>query len=60
MKEIKAREGMYLTQKEDVGESRTYITAIIGASVNPDDWREATEEEKEAFEKMQEDKLKAE
>lgn len=43
---------MYLTQKEDVGESRTYITAIIGASVNPDDWRDATLEEKEEYEKQ--------
>lgn len=60
MKELIAKEGMYLTQKGDAGESRTYITAIIGATVNPDDWREATEEEKEAFEKMQEDKLKSE
>ena len=50
MKELIAKEGMYLTQKEDVGESRTYITAIKGASVNPDDWRDATLEEKEAWE----------
>lgn len=52
MKELIAKEGMYLTQKEDVGESRTYITAIKGANVNPDDWRDATIEEKEEYEKQ--------
>ena len=54
MKEIKAREGYYLTQNAEVGESRIYITAIKGANVNPDDWRDATLEEKETFEKLQE------
>ena len=49
---------MYLTQKEDVGESRTYITAIKGANVNPDDWRDATLEEKESYERAQEEKQK--
>jgi hypothetical protein len=37
MKEIKAKEGMYLTQKEEVGESRIYVTAIKGANINSDD-----------------------
>lgn len=61
MKEIKAREGYYLTQSADVADSeRTYITAIKGMNVNESDWREATEEEKVAFEKAQEEKLKAE
>ena len=55
MKEIKAKEGIYLTQKGDAGENRIYITAIIGANVNPDDWREATLEEKEIYEKAQEE-----
>jgi hypothetical protein len=55
MKEIKAKEGMYLTQKEDVGESRIYVTAIKGANVNEADWREATAEEKESFEKAMEE-----
>lgn len=57
MKEIKAKEGMYLTQKEDVGESRIYITAIKGANVNPDDWRDATLEEKEEYEKQLKDEF---
>ncbi len=60
MKEIKATEGMYLTQVFEVGDNRIFVTAIKGANVNEADWREATEEEKEAFEKAQEEKLKAE
>lgn len=60
MKEITAKEGMYLTQKEDVGESRIYVTAIKGANINPDDWRDATLEEKETFEKLQEAILETE
>lgn len=50
MKEIKAREGYYLTQVGNVGSERVYITALKGANINEDDWREATEEEKNAFE----------
>lgn len=47
MKEIKAREGYYLTQSADVAdENRIFVTAIKGANVNEADWREATEEEK--------------
>lgn len=52
MKELKANEGYYLTQSADVpNEERLYLTAIKGANVNESDWREATLEEKEAFEK---------
>lgn len=59
MKELKSREGYYLTQAADVADSeRTYITAIKGMNVNASDWREATEEEKVAYEKAQEEKLK--
>ena len=58
MKEIKAREGYYLTQSAEVGENRIYVTAIKGASVNESDWREATAEEKEAYEAEQEHKQK--
>lgn len=61
MKELKANEGYYLTQSADVAnEERIYITAIKGENVKESDWREATLEEKEAFEKAQEEKLKAE
>ena len=56
MKEIKATEGYYLTQSAEVGEDRIFITAIKGMNVYEGDWREATEEEKEAYEKAQEEK----
>lgn len=51
IKEIKAREGYYLTQVEEVGENRIFITAIKGVNINESDWREATQEEKDEFEK---------
>lgn len=57
MKELKAREGYYLTQANEVGENRIFITAIKGENVNASDWREATEEEKVAFEKAREEKM---
>lgn len=50
MKEIKAREGYYLTQVAEVGNDRLYVTALKGANINEADWREATEEEKNTFE----------
>jgi hypothetical protein len=50
MKEIKAREGYYLTQVGNVGSERVYITALKGANINEDDWREATEAEKMGYE----------
>jgi hypothetical protein len=59
MKEIKAREGYYLTQASEV-EDRLYLTAIKGVNINEDDWREATEDEKIAFEKSKEEKMKLE
>lgn len=49
MKEIKAKEGSYLTQSADVAmENRVFVSAIKGANVNEADWREATAEEIEA------------
>lgn len=50
MREIKAREGYYLTQVAEVGDNRLYLTALKGANINEEDWREATEEEKNTFE----------
>lgn len=58
MKEIKAREGYYLTQANEV-EDRIFITAIKGMNINESDWREATEEEKEAYEKAQKEESNA-
>lgn len=55
MKELKAKEGYYLTQSADVADNdRIFITAIKGMNVNESDWREATQEEKDEFEKSQE------
>ena len=51
MKEIKSREGYYLTQSAEV-ENRVFVTALKGANINESDWREATLEEKEAYEKL--------
>lgn len=59
MKELKAKEGMYLTQTKDT-EDRIFVTAIKGKNVNPDDWRDATLEEKEQWEKVMEEKLEKE
>ena len=55
MKELKSREGYYLTQSNEV-EDRIYITAIKGEIVKESDWREATQSEKDEFEKAQEEK----
>lgn len=49
MKEIRAREGYYLTQSTEV-EDRIFVKAIKGANINESDWREATEEEKQKYE----------
>lgn len=49
MKEIIAREGMYLTQSAEVGDNRIFVTAIKGMNINESDWREATAEERDEF-----------
>ena len=53
MKEIKSREGYYLTQAKKV-DDRVFITAIKGVNVNESDWRETTQEEKDVWEKEKE------
>ena len=53
MKEIRAREGYYLTQVAEVGDNRLYLTALKGANIIEEDWREATEEEKMYYEESQ-------
>lgn len=57
MKEIKSREGYYLTQSAEV-EDRIFVKAIKGAGINETDWREATQEEKDEWEKQLEEKNK--
>ena len=51
MKEIKAREGYYLTQVAEVCDDRLFITALKGANINESDQREASEKEKVTFKK---------
>ena len=51
MKEIKAKEGMYLTQSAEVGENRLFVTILKGVNINEEDWRDASVEEKEEFDK---------
>ena len=55
MKEIKAKEGMFLTQAKDV-QDRIFVKALKGANINEDDWREATIEEKEEYERLMQEK----
>ena len=59
IKEIKAVEGYYLTQVAEV-ENRMFVTAIAGVNVNEEDWRQATLEEKEAWEKQNNKRVKNE
>lgn len=56
MKELKARTGYYLTQAAEVGDNRLFLTAIKGVNIAEEDWREATKEEKTAYEIAQEHK----
>lgn len=60
MKEIKAREGYYLTQVGNVGSERVYITALKGANIHEDDWREATEAEKKGYEEEEAKRMEEE
>jgi hypothetical protein len=51
---LKASEGMYLTQKAEVlpdHESRLYAQQITVTAETKDNYREATAEEKESYEK---------
>lgn len=50
MKEIKAKEGYYLTQTKEV-DDRVFVTAIKGMNILESDWREATTDEKDEYEK---------
>lgn len=51
MKEIKAKEGFYLTQSNEV-DDRIFITAVIGKNVKESDWREVSQEEKDMWEAL--------
>lgn len=56
LKILKASEGKFLTQKAEVlpeHESRLYVTQITVTDATKDNYREATLEEKEAYEAEQ-------
>lgn len=57
MKELKAKDGYYLTQVGEV-ENRMFLTSIKGVNVRAEDWREATEEERKAYEEERERRAK--
>lgn len=40
---------MYLTQAENNPQARLYVTAIIGANPDESEWRDASQEEQEAY-----------
>lgn len=44
---------MYLTQVKDV-QDRIFVKALKGANLNEEDWREATSEEKQEYERFME------
>ena len=46
---------MFLTQAKDV-QDRIFVKALKGANINEDDWREATIEEKEEYERLMQEK----
>jgi hypothetical protein len=56
MKEIKAKEGMFLTQAKEV-QDRIFVRAIKGMNVIEEDWREATLQEKEEYESVEDSNI---
>lgn len=49
--QLTATEGMYLTQVNLENESsRVFVTKVMGDDINIEDWREATVEERDAWE----------
>ena len=59
MKILKAEEGMWLTQAElHVGEERMFVSQIrLADGASADEWREATNDEREAFLKAMEEQM---
>ena len=51
LRKLTATEGMYLTQADDSLEERTYTKSVyLGKDELVENWREATEEEKQTYE----------
>lgn len=61
LRKLTASEGMYLTQTDKTLEERTYTkTVYLGKGEKVENWREATEEEKKAYEAERERRAKEE
>lgn len=51
LRKLTASEGMYLTQADESLEERTYAkTVYLGQGEKVENWREATDEERQAYE----------
>lgn len=51
LRKLTASEGMYLTQADSALEERTYAkTVYLGQGEKVENWREATDEERQAYE----------
>lgn len=51
LRKLTASEGMYLTQADSALEERTYTKAVyLGQGEKVENWREATKEERQAYE----------
>lgn len=60
LRELRPSEGMWLTQTTNV-ESRVYSQLVyLGVNDSPDNWREATEDEKLAYEAEEKARMEAE
>lgn len=53
MNELTATDGKWLTQVAEVGDNRIYVKKIMGAHATSDNWREAEQAEKDAWDAAQ-------
>lgn len=61
LRKLTASKGMYLTQADEFLEERAYAeTVYLGQGEKVENWREATEEEKKAYEAERERRAKEE
>lgn len=59
LRKLTASEGMYLTQVDSTIENRTYAKSVyLGQGETVENWREATDEERQAYEAEQERRVK--
>lgn len=61
LRKLTASEGMYLTQTDETLEERTYTKIVyLAQGEKVENWKEATEEEKKAYEAERERRAKEE